>query len=265
MPSAEYSKKLEEGIREIETNYVKNSSLTHMIYLVKHSDVGELFFNAGKTEWKSFLHKKSFKIIRQKVGVAFQFAEYQLFKATILEDIAFGPIAFGMSKEKAYELARKCLATVGMPAEYEQRSPFELSGGQKRRVALAGILAMQPDCLVVDEPTAGLDPKGVVEILDILSDLHKQGKTIINVTHDLDNILERANRILLLKDGKLILDDTPYNVLNNVPLLIENNLQPPKILEFVHELRLKGIPVPEVHSIEELASYLTKYRKEKNE
>ncbi|WP_426461311.1 ATP-binding cassette domain-containing protein [Mycoplasma hafezii] len=245
-------------------DYLKNSPIIHKIYQLKSYQEGEANFTTGKTAWKSFISKKKFKRIRSKVGVAFQFAEYQLFKGTIQEDIAFGPIAFGMNKEQAYEKARECLLQVGMPEEYLERSPFELSGGQKRRVALAGILAMEPDYLVVDEPTAGLDPKGVVEILDILSDLNKQGKTIINVSHDLDNILERANRVLLLKEGQLIADDTPYAVLNNVKLLRDNNLQPPQLLDFVDELREIGIDVPEVHSLEELAEFLNT-RKESNE
>ncbi|RIV16700.1 energy-coupling factor transporter ATPase [Mycoplasmopsis gallopavonis] len=208
---------------------------------------------------------KKVKQIRKKIGIAFQFAEYQLFKATIKEDIAFGPIAYGMSKEEAYKKAEEVLELVGLGKEYLERSPFELSGGQKRRVALAGLLAMNPDVLVVDEPTAGLDPQGVIDILDILTNLNKQGKTIINVTHDLDNILERAKRILLLKKGELIMDGDPYQVLNNVELLIENNLQPPKILEFVHQLRKLGFEIGEIHSLEELAREINRIRNERRQ
>lgn len=203
------------------------------------------------------------KKIRQRVAIAFQFAEYQLFKGTIIEDIAFGPMAYGVPKIKAYEKARECLKLVGLGEEYLERSPFELSGGQKRRVALAGILAMEPDFLVVDEPTAGLDPQGVDEILEILNNLHKSGKTIINVTHDLDNILKYSKRILLMKNGQIVNDGEPYDVLNDVEFLKENNLQPPHLLEFANKLRKRGVDIPKVTSEEELAFYINKHMESK--
>ncbi|WP_406614208.1 ATP-binding cassette domain-containing protein [Mycoplasma corogypsi] len=206
---------------------------------------------------------KNVKNLRKKIGIAFQFAEYQLFKATILEDVSFASIAFGVPKAEAIEKAKECLIKVGIKEELHQRSPFELSGGQKRRVALAGLLAAEPDILIVDEPTAGLDPVGVREILAILDDLHKQGKTIINVTHDLDNILERSERVLLFKEGVLIKDDEPYEILNDIECLMENNLQPPKLLEFVNKLRKNGLDVPKVVSIEELATFLNTLKRTK--
>ncbi|TDV24403.1 energy-coupling factor transport system ATP-binding protein [Mycoplasmopsis mustelae] len=206
---------------------------------------------------------KNTKEIRKKIGIVFQFAEYQLFKNTIKDDIAFGPIAYDVPKQEAYQRAKECLKMVGLSEEYLERSPFELSGGQKRRVAVAGILAMQPDFMVFDEPTAGLDPVGVVEILDILSNLNKAGKTIINVTHDLDHVLEHASRVIILKDGKLVQSGKPYDVLNNIELLWENNLQPPKLLEFVYKLRQKGLNVPEVRSLQELSDYINNLQKGK--
>ncbi|QDF65284.1 ATP-binding cassette domain-containing protein [Mycoplasma nasistruthionis] len=203
------------------------------------------------------------KIIRKRIGAVFQFAEYQLFKNTIKEDIAFGPIAFGMDKIKAYQKAEECLGLVGLGSEYLDRSPFELSGGQKRRVAIAGILAMDPDFMIFDEPTAGLDPVGVKEILEIISNLNKKGKTIINVTHDLDNVLHYAQRVLLLSEGELIKDSDPYDVLSDVVFLKQNNLQPPKLLEFVDKLRNKGIDVPKVLTEKQLAEFLNEYLKVK--
>ncbi|WP_322908939.1 energy-coupling factor transporter ATPase [Mycoplasmopsis felis] len=194
--------------------------------------------------------------IRKKIGVVFQFAEYQLFKNTIREDIAFGPIAFGMDKEKAYQKASEVIKMVGLSEEYLERSPFELSGGQKRRVAIAGILAMDPEIMIFDEPTAGLDPVGVKEVLDILTNLHKNGKTIINVTHDLDHVLERAQKVIILKEGSLVASGKPYELLSDINLLVQNHLQPPKLLEFVDKLRKLNINVPEVKSMQELVDYL---------
>ncbi|SYV90066.1 cobalt ABC transporter ATP-binding protein, partial [Metamycoplasma alkalescens] len=133
---------------------------------------------------------KNIKALRKQVGVVFQFAEYQLFESTIEKDIIFGAISMGIKKDKAKELAAKYIQMVGLPLDYLQRSPFNLSGGQKRRVALAGILAMEPKFLVLDEPTAGLDPQGVEEMLQLFHDLYKNGTTIIIVTHDLDNALK---------------------------------------------------------------------------
>ncbi|WP_027121089.1 energy-coupling factor transporter ATPase [Mycoplasma leonicaptivi] len=241
---------LEPTSGEINWNFVAK------VFNKKTQQSSEEEFNYSTKNKKKIDVKK----LRQKIGIVFQFAEYQLFKNTIKEDIAFGPIAYGVSKEEAYKKAQECLKLVGLPEEYLEKSPFELSGGQKRRVAIAGILAMEPDFMVFDEPTAGLDPVGVVEILDILSSLNKQGKTIINVTHDLDNILERSSRVLLLKDGKIVLDGEPYEILNNIELLKENNLQPPQLLDFVYKLRNKGIPVPVVKTIDDLANFLNTYR-----
>ncbi|WP_025755227.1 energy-coupling factor transporter ATPase [Mycoplasmopsis cricetuli] len=208
-------------------------------------------------EKKSFKFKNS-KSIKRHIGVVFQFAEYQLFKQTVLDDIIFAPIAFGVPIEEAKERAKHYLQMVGLSLDYLNRSPFDLSGGQKRRVALAGILAMKPDFLVVDEPTAGLDPVGVVEILNILSSLNEQGITIVNVTHELDHVLERAKRVVVFKKGKIVKDGDPYKILNDISFLQKNDLQPPKLLNFVDKLRKKGLNVPEVRSIEELSQWLNK-------
>ncbi|WP_338822907.1 energy-coupling factor transporter ATPase [Mycoplasmopsis felifaucium] len=202
---------------------------------------------------------KRIKDIRQKVGVVFQFAEYQLFEETIQADIAFGPRSFGVPKKEAFAKASKYLNLVGLDESYLRKSPFELSGGQKRRVALAGILAMEPDVLIADEPTAGLDPVGVVEILDIFKKLHESGKTVIIVTHDLDNVLEYTNRTLMFKDGQIVKDGNTYEVLKDVEFLRKNYMEPPKLLSFVNKLEQKGIRVPKVTSIDELANFLNDY------
>ncbi|WP_027120683.1 energy-coupling factor transporter ATPase [Mycoplasmopsis lipofaciens] len=206
---------------------------------------------------------KRAKDLRKRVGVVFQFAEYQLFEETIEKDIAFGPKSFGVSQKEALERAKKYLNLVGLDNSYLKKSPFGLSGGQKRRVALAGILAMEPDVIVADEPTAGLDPVGVKEILDIFVNLHKQGKTIIIVTHDLDNVLEVTKRVLIFKDGQIVKDGKSYDVLSDTEFLIKNNMEPPKLLNFVSKLKAKKIDVPKVTSISELALFLTNYIKNK--
>ncbi|MHA3845950.1 ATP-binding cassette domain-containing protein [Mycoplasma sp. VS276A1] len=236
-------------------NYIYESEEGKEIHRLKYIKDNIVFTKNSKNKFFG----KDPKQLRKHVGIVFQFAEYQLFKSTIQEDIAFGPMAFGVAKEKAYQIAADCLELVGLGPEYLERSPFELSGGQKRRVAIAGILAMQPDFLVVDEPTAGLDPVGVNEILEILNNLNKNGKTIINVTHDLDNILKYAKRIILFKQGEIVRDGDPYEILNDVEFLKENNLQPPHLLAFANKLRAKGIPVPKILSEDDLVHYLNEY------
>ncbi len=202
--------------------------------------------------------------IRKRVGIVFQFAEYQLFEETIEKDIAFGPRSFGVSKEEAKERAKKYLQLVGLDESYLNRSPFGLSGGQKRRVALAGILAMEPDVIVADEPTAGLDPVGVREILEIFNKLNKAGKTIIIVTHDLDNILEVSNRVLIFEDGKIVKDAPTYEALKDTKFLEANYMEPPRLLAFVTKLEEKGIKVPKVTSIDQLVEFLNEYLAKKS-
>ncbi|TCG10680.1 energy-coupling factor transporter ATPase [Mycoplasma todarodis] len=199
---------------------------------------------------------KKIKQIRKRIGIVFQFAEYQLFEETIEKDIMFGPITMGSSKEEAKELASKYLELVGLGKEYLKKSPFSLSGGQKRRVALAGILAMEPDTLVFDEPTAGLDPQGSQEILDIFDRLHKNGKTIIIVTHNLDDALARTDYTMMFSRGELIKFEDSYKVLKDTDYLVKNHLEPPKLLALVNKLEAKGIKLPKVKTIDELAEAL---------
>ncbi|CAM9148001.1 energy-coupling factor transporter ATPase [Mycoplasma todarodis] len=199
---------------------------------------------------------KKIKQIRKRIGIVFQFAEYQLFEETIEKDIMFGPITMGSSKEEAKELAAKYLELVGLGKEYLSKSPFSLSGGQKRRVALAGILAMEPDTLVFDEPTAGLDPQGSQEILDIFDRLHKDGKTIIIVTHNLDDALARTDYTMMFSQGELIKFEDSYDVLKDTNFLEENQLEPPKLLALVNKLEARGLKLPRVKTIDELAEAL---------
>ncbi|AWX42813.1 ABC transporter ATP-binding protein [Metamycoplasma cloacale] len=205
---------------------------------------------------KTIKRIKNIKSLRKQVGVVFQFAEYQLFQSTIEKDIIFGPISMGVDKQTAKELARKYIKIVGLSEDYLEKSPFNLSGGQKRRVALAGILAMEPKFLILDEPTAGLDPQGVEEMLNIFHNLYLEGKTIIIVTHDLDNALRWTNRTIFIKDGQIIRDGNTYEVLNDDKFLEDNHLIPTKLLSFVNKLKENGIDVGRVTNLDELSKRL---------
>ena len=187
---------------------------------------------------------KNIKKIRKKVGLVFQFAESQLFAETVLKDVAFGPQNFGVSEEEAEKLAREKLALVGISEELYERSPFELSGGQMRRVAIAGILAMEPKILVLDEPTAGLDPAGRRELMAIFANLHAQGMTIVLVTHLMDDVANFADQVYVMEQGHLVKSGTPRQVFQEVKFMEEIQLGVPKITKFAHALVEKGLELP---------------------
>lgn len=183
---------------------------------------------------------KEIKPIRKKVGLVFQFPESQLFAETVLEDIAFGPQNFGVSKEEAEQRALESLRLVGLSDELRDQNPFDLSGGQMRRVAIAGILAMQPDILVLDEPTAGLDPQGRKELMSLFKQLHLSGITIVLVTHLMDDVADYAPAVNVMEKGRLVLSGTPKDVFQKVAFLKEKQLGVPKITEFALQLQEKG-------------------------
>lgn len=183
---------------------------------------------------------KEIKPIRKKVGLVFQFPESQLFAETVLEDIAFGPQNFGVSKEEAEQRALESLRLVGLSDELRDQNPFDLSGGQMRRVAIAGILAMQPDILVLDEPTAGLDPQGRKELMSLFKQLHLSGMTIVLVTHLMDDVADYATAVNVMEKGRLVLSGTPKDVFQKVAFLKEKKLGVPKITEFALQLQEKG-------------------------
>lgn len=183
---------------------------------------------------------KDIKQLRQKVGLVFQFPESQLFEETVLKDVAFGPQNFGISQEKAEQTAREKLAMVGISEELFEKNPFELSGGQMRRVAIAGILAMEPEVLVLDEPTAGLDPKGRKELMTLFKGLHQSGLTIILVTHLMDDVADYADFVHVLEKGRLILSGHPKDVFQQVNLLEEKQLGVPKITKLAQNLQKRG-------------------------
>ncbi|EOL45420.1 energy-coupling factor ABC transporter ATP-binding protein [Enterococcus phoeniculicola] len=185
---------------------------------------------------------KNLKPIRKKVGIVFQFPEAQLFEETVARDIAFGPKNFGVSEEDARKLAEKMLLQVGLDESYLERSPFELSGGQMRRVAIAGVLAMEPEILVLDEPTAGLDPQGRKEMMEMFLRLHKEeGITIVLVTHLMDDVANYANYVYVLEKGHIVKDGEPKEIFQELSWLKEKQLGVPTATEFAERLVAKGI------------------------
>ncbi|MDR0739353.1 MAG: ATP-binding cassette domain-containing protein [Mycoplasmataceae bacterium] len=179
---------------------------------------------------------KNFKILRKTCGMVFQFPEYQLFKDTIEKDIIFGPINLGEKKDEAKVKAKKYLNMLGLDDSFLQRSPFDLSGGQKRRVAIAGILAIEPEILVFDEPTAGLDPAGEKEMLEIIKNYHKEGKTIIVITHVMDQVLALADEVLVLHNKALLASGSSYEIFTNSSLMQTTTLDLPKVIDTIKNL-----------------------------
>ena len=179
--------------------------------------------------------------LRFRVGLVFQYPEYQIFETTVLKDICFGPKNQGLSAEEAEGRARAAMRMVGLDEHYEGKSPFELSGGQKRRVAIAGILAMNPEVLVLDEPTAGLDPKGRDDILGVLKQLHREsGITVVLVSHSMEDVADYASRIIVLDKGKVLYDDIPAKVFSHVEELESIGLAAPQVTYVMRALRGKG-------------------------
>ena len=184
---------------------------------------------------------KDIRQIRKQVGLVFQFAENQIFEETVLKDVAFGPQNFGVSEEDAEKIAREKLALVGIDESLLNRSPFELSGGQMRRVAIAGILAMEPAVLVLDEPTAGLDPLGRKELMNLFKKLHQSGMTIVLVTHLMDDVAEYANQVYVMEKGRLVKGGRPSDVFQDVVFMEEVQLGVPKITSFCKRLADRGV------------------------
>jgi len=200
---------------------------------------------------------KQIRQIRKQVGLVFQFAENQIFEETVLKDVAFGPQNFGVSVEEAEAIAREKLALVGIDESLFERSPFELSGGQMRRVAIAGILAMEPKILVLDEPTAGLDPIGRKELMTLFKKLHQDGITIVLVTHLMDDVAEFADQVYVMEKGKLVKSGKPSLVFQNVEFMEKIQLGVPKITRFAQRLVDRGISFEQLPiTIEEFKEFI---------
>ena len=195
------------------------------------------------------------KILRSKVGLVFQYPEHQLFEADVFSDVCFGPKNLGLEREEVERRAREALIRVGVPKELYDQSPFELSGGQKRRVAIAGVLAMQPEILILDEPTAGLDPKGRREILDQIRQLQTQTHiTILLVSHSMDDVAEYVDRIIVMNGGKIVYDDIPRRIFRRYRELEKMGLGAPQVTYILHTLKESGLPVDtDITTIQEAA------------
>ena len=193
------------------------------------------------------------KPLRKKAGLVFQFPEYQLFEETIEKDIIFGPMNFGVSEEEAKKIAHNVLKTVGLDESYLNKSPFDLSGGQKRRVAIAGILAMNPDILILDEPTAGLDPQGTNEMMSLFKRINESGKTIILVTHDMNHVLQYCDEVVVMNHGKVEKHDTVTNVFKDSESLNSLGIDLPIITNFIIKLNNQGFNLDSsINNIEQL-------------
>ena len=184
------------------------------------------------------------RALRSQVGLVFQYPEHQLFEIDVLTDVCFGPKNQGLSQQECEARALEALKLVGLKEKYYKSSPFELSGGQKRRVAIAGVLAMRPKVLVLDEPTAGLDPKGRDEILDQIAYLHKESDlTVILVSHSMEDIARYADRLIVMNSGEVMYNDTPKNVFAHYQELEKVGLAAPQVTYIMHDLKMKGFPV----------------------
>lgn len=234
----------------------KSTLVQHLNGLMK-ATVGNIYFNGEDIDAEDF----DKKILRSKVGLVFQYPEHQLFETDVFADVCFGPKNLGLSKKEIELRAYEALKLVGLEDEYFYQSPFDLSGGQKRRVAIAGVLAMKPEVLILDEPTAGLDPKGRDEILDQISKLKREtGITVLLVSHSMDDVAKYVDRIIVMNKGKVMYDDEPREVFKYYQELEEIGLAAPQVTYIMKELRDHGYDVSdEVTTIEEAKEEIKSY------
>lgn len=217
----------------------KSTLIQHLNGLLK-ATYGSIYFN-GRDIYEDDYDKKE---LRTKVALVFQYPEHQLFEKTIFDDVCFGPLNQGLNKNQAGLRAFEALKQVGIPESLYYQSPFDLSGGQKRRVAIAGALAMKPEMLILDEPTAGLDPKGRDEILDLIAGMQKErNMTVILVSHSMEDVANYVNRMLVMKEGSVLFDGAPKEVFSHYKELEAVSLAAPQVTYLMNELRESGMPV----------------------
>lgn len=239
----------------------KSTLVQHLNGLLKPSE-GTILFN-GENIWTQDYSRKT---LRSKVGLVFQYPEHQLFEVDVFSDVCFGPKNLGLPKEEIEKRAKEALDMVGLDESFYKQSPFDLSGGQKRRVAIAGVLAMKPEVLILDEPTAGLDPKGRDDILGLVQKLHnEQGLTIILVSHSMEDVARYVSRLVVMNHGEKVFDGTPKEVFRHYKELEAIGLAAPQITYVVHKLIDKGIPLdPDITTVEEAKNAILKIWREKN-
>ena len=237
----------------------KSTLIQHLNALISPTS-GSVLYN-GEDVWEEKYDRRK---LRSQVGLVFQYPEHQLFESDVLSDVCFGPMNQGMSREEAEAEAKKALLQVGFKEKNFSKSPFELSGGKKKRVAIAGVLAMNPKILILDEPTAGLDPKGRDEILDQISELHKaRGITIILVSHSMEDVAKYVERLIVVNRGQIAFDDTPREVFSHYQELEAMGLAAPQITYIMHALKQKGLKVdPNATTVEEARDDILRALKE---
>ena len=241
----------------------KSTLIQHLNGLIKATD-GTVYYD-GKNIYDAGY---SLKELRSQVGLVFQYPEHQLFEVSVLKDVCFGPHNQGLSEAECEKQAKEALELVGFPEKYYDQSPFDLSGGQKRRAAIAGVLAMRPRVLVLDEPTAGLDPKGRDDILDQIARLHSQtDMTVILVSHSMEDIAKYVERIIVMNKGSIMFDDTPKKVFSHYRELERVGLAAPQVTYIMYALKEKGMPVStDPTTVEEAAdAIMESLKKEKRE
>lgn len=236
----------------------KSTLTQHLNGLVKATS-GHIYYNGEDIYDEKFSMKK----LRSKVGLVFQYPEHQLFETEVLADVCFGPKNLGFTKEEAEEKAKAALRMVGMGEEYDKSSPFELSGGQKRRVAIAGVLAMDPEVLILDEPTAGLDPRGRDEVLDQVSALQRsRGITVILVSHSMEDVAKYVDRLIVMNQGEVRFDGRPVEVFQHYKELEEIGLAAPQTTYLMQELKKQGADVnTDATTVEEAADAIEAWLK----
>lgn len=233
----------------------KSTLIQHLNGLIKPTS-GTIYYEGTDIHSEGY----SLKELRSKVGLVFQYPEHQLFEIDVFSDVCYGPKNLGLSKEEVEERAKEALTLVGLDERYWEQSPFELSGGQKRRVAIAGVLAMNPKVLILDEPTAGLDPKGRDEILEEINQLHQERKmSIILVSHSMEDIARYADRLIVMNHGEKAFDGTPKEVFEHYRELETMGLAAPQVTYIIHRLREHGVPIEEgITTVEEARDAIIK-------
>ena len=235
------------------------STLAQMFNALLVPDKGDVLVNDYVINYKN---RKSRKLrgLRQRVGLVFQFPEYQLFEETVEKDVAFGVKNFGVKAEEAIERAHVALKQVGLDESYFKRAPFDLSGGEKRKVAIAGILAINPDILVFDEPTAGFDPQSSKDLMNLITELHNNGKTIIIITHDMDLVNTYTKRVVMLERGQVTFDGAPNELFAYIKGY--DRLDTPSVIKVAEKLKEKGmdININEIHNNNDLVEAIKKWR-----